>query len=275
MSHKSVDDEATDVASGTRLESAEEIRKAHKARRTPTVKEMLPDVGTASFRPSSRPPLALLCILDDGAGEGEWVRLRKDKTVIGRVDGDIVIHHDAMMSGRHAEISRTADKGRYRWHLTDLQSTNGTFVRVADSMLKPGQEMLIGGRRYRFDSAAPTENRAVHNEAVTVTRDWQNVGPSEDHPSLVEVTPQGDGRRFLLDKPENWIGRDPQRCTVVITDDALVSQRHVRLYRDAKDNWHVENAKALNGTWLRVNRIQLESTGHFQLGEQRFVVRIP
>jgi FHA domain len=43
--------------------------------------------------------------------------------------------------------------GRFRWHLTDLQSTNGTFVRIGNALLRHQQELLIGSRRYRFDAA--------------------------------------------------------------------------------------------------------------------------
>lgn len=275
MSDDAYFDQAADDAIGTRLESVEEIRKAAKAERTPTVKEVAPDIGTFPYRPSSRPPMAMLCIVDDGSNEGEWIRIRKDRTTIGRVDADIVIAHDAMMSARHAEITRSFDKGRCRWRLNDLQSTNGTFVRVAESILKPGQELLVGSRRYRFDLAGGLEQQGAREATPEATRDWQQLPTAAVHPSLVEVTPQGDNRRYFLEKEENWIGRDARRCSVVIADDDFVSQRHLRVYRDAKGQWHIENAKALNGTWLRVNRIAIESTGHFQLGEQRFIVRLP
>src|SRR5262249_62385494 len=84
---------------------------------------------TQAYRPMRRPPMALLCILDDGKEDGEWLRLRADRIIIGRSEGDIIIPHDPMISGRHAELARRPDQGRYRWHLTDLQSTNGTYLR--------------------------------------------------------------------------------------------------------------------------------------------------
>jgi pSer/pThr/pTyr-binding forkhead associated (FHA) protein len=72
---------------------------------------------------------------------------------------------------------------------------------------------------------------------------------------------------------EHWIGRDSRRCSIVI-DDRMLSPRHARLYRDAKGRWHIENAQSLNGLWLRISAIPLERGGHFQCGEQRFVVKI-
>jgi pSer/pThr/pTyr-binding forkhead associated (FHA) protein len=231
-----------------------------------------PELETLRFRPVRRPPLALLCILDDGRDDGEWVRIRAPHFVIGRTEGDLVIPHDSMMSSRHAAISRVQEKERYRWYLTDLQSTNGTYLKIASSMLKHGQELLIGSRRLRFQAAQP--NAEPTDVALPVkTQGWQAVTDAEMIPALVELTAQGEGQRFLLTRPENWIGRDPGQCSVVLTGDPLVSPRHARLYRDSAGRWLLEKAKTLNGTWLRIDKIPLHGTAAFQLGEQRFLLR--
>src|SRR5262245_61240417 len=149
----------------TRLESDEEIRQAllARARRAAGKQARAPEQPAAAEsdarpeRPSLRPPMALLCILDDGKAEGEWVRLRGDRCVIGRTEGDVRIPHDGQMSGRHAEISRQKGPKGYRWLLTDLQSSNGTFVRAGSTVLRSGNELLIGQGRYRFEAGgAPT-----------------------------------------------------------------------------------------------------------------------
>src|SRR5580700_6162504 len=104
---------------GTRMESVEEIRAALQARRKPTEKEAVDTGDTVDFRPVRRPSMAVLTLLDDGRDEGELIRLRRDVTVIGRSEGEIVIPHETEMSGRHLAISRQSDKDRYRWFLTD------------------------------------------------------------------------------------------------------------------------------------------------------------
>jgi pSer/pThr/pTyr-binding forkhead associated (FHA) protein len=223
--------------------------------------------------------MALLCIVDDGKEDGEWVRLRKDTVVLGRSEGDIVIPHDSMMSGRHAELSRRLDQGRYRWHLTDLQSTNGTYVRIGTAALRHGQELLIGGHRYRFEAAgqlveAPDEDAEAADDKRKVTRGWQSIEPSNLLPSLVELTAKGDGQRYLLAQNENWVGRDAAHCAVALVGDPLISPRHARVFRDPKGRWHVENMKSLNGTWLRIDQMALDSACQFQLGEQRFLLRV-
>src|SRR5262249_32438237 len=121
---------------------------------------------TPPFRPSQRPAMALLIVLDDGRDDGETIRIRTDRFVIGRTDGDLRIGHDGLMSARHAELSRTASDGGSQWVLTDLGSTNGTFVRVGNALLKSGYEFILGRSRYRFecgrtdDASPPTPGAA-------------------------------------------------------------------------------------------------------------------
>ena len=264
---------------GTRLESVREIRKAIRARRTPTVGHSTEDADTAAFRPSRRPPTALLCILDDGRQDGEWLRLRGETYVIGRTEGEIRIPHDTMISGRHAELSRRVENGSYRWYLTDLGSTNGTYVRVGDAILKHNQELLIGSRRYRFETPGPhiaqsEEGAAARLGGQTGTSAWPEIASGKVGASLVELTIKGEGERFQLSDEENWIGRRVGRCNILITDDRLVSPRHARIYQDSRTRWHVENGKTLNGTWLRIDTMALDSACQFQLGEQRFNLKV-
>jgi pSer/pThr/pTyr-binding forkhead associated (FHA) protein len=260
---------------GTRLESFEEIRDATQANKRPaTVKEAARQDAVA-YRPTRRPPMALLCILDDGRDDGEWIRIRADRIVIGRVDGEVRIPHDDMMSGRHAELFRERTGDRVRWHIRDLGSTNGTYARISTTLIRQGQEMLVGTRRFRFTTgaqAAALEEAAA--EPAKGTRGWQAVAPTDIIPSLVELTPQGEGQRIYLNKEEHYIGRDPAMCDILLSDDLMVSARHARLYRDDKGRWHVENLGSRNGVWLRIDKMAIDSTAQVQLGEQRFMIKV-
>jgi pSer/pThr/pTyr-binding forkhead associated (FHA) protein len=296
------------VPQPTRLESADEIRQVIETRRkaqagppaapqhTATALEVAPaerpapverpapaSRSTAAapdaplFRPVHRPSMALLYIVDDGRDDGECIRLRGDSLTIGRAEGDVLIPHDGMMSGRHAQLARVLEEGRYRWHLIDLQSTNGTYLRVSDAKLKHGQEVLLGGRRYRFDAApqgapAAAEPAASASE-IKGTRGWQSIAPTDLFPSLTELLPSGEGQRLFLTKTDTVFGRDPAACSIVV-EDPLLSLRHARFYRDAKGRWHVQNTHSVNGTWIRIERAPLDQIAQFQLGEQRFVLRV-
>lgn len=278
--------EGTGRRQATVLESVEGIRAL--ARQASTIREAVPQTIAAQvpgavapaepFRPVARPPMALLTVLDDGDDSGEVVRVRAAVFVIGRVQGDLVIPHDAGISGRHAEISRREEAGQHRWYLRDLQSTNGTFARASTVTLHHGQEVVIGRSRLRFEATTATldESAPPAVAAGTATRKWQVPGAAASGasapPVLVELTPQGEGRRFPLSAPEVWIGRDP-RGTVVL-DDPTVDARHARVSRDPKGRWVVANNRSVNGVWARVEEISLERGGLFQCGEQRFLVKI-
>jgi pSer/pThr/pTyr-binding forkhead associated (FHA) protein len=203
-------------------------------------------------RPVARPPTARLCVLDDDGGEGEWVRLRADRTVIGRTEGDVRIPHDPLLSARHADVAREWAGNGYRWVLVDLRSTNGTFVRIGSTVLRHGAELVFGTGHYRFEAEAE--------------------GPQGPVPALVELSPAGAVNRFPLTLEEFWVGRDARRCAIARPDDALLNARHARLYRRG-DRWHVENNHTLNGVWLRITEMTLGDSCQFRLGEQKFLFR--
>ena len=151
-------------SSGTVLESADEIRQAiddarHLLKptgnqpRDATIDPSL-SVITQPFRPHNRPPMAVLSVRFDEEDAGQEIAVFASPFVIGRVEGNLVIDHDTEISGRHAELIRVFDNGRHFWQLHDLKSTNGTFVRAAVALLKDQQEVLLGGRRYRFEIEA-------------------------------------------------------------------------------------------------------------------------
>jgi pSer/pThr/pTyr-binding forkhead associated (FHA) protein len=219
-----------------------------------------------------------LTICDDGTEDGESIRIRKDCFAIGRTEGDLIIPNDAQISGRHAELRQAIVKGKYRWSLVDLKSTNGTYVRVGQAVLEHGQEFLVGSTRFRFEkqTAADPAPPKASNGGEQGTRFWQGPAtPGGQSAAIVELTDAGQGARFLLDGPENWVGKDAARCQIVMFKDPLVSARHARIRRQDDGRWVVENNKSVNGVWLRVEQISFKGTCRFMLGEQKFTVQTP
>lgn len=274
----------------TRLESDEEIRQALQARRqrvaakapatAPGTQANAPagepvEVEPQAERPLLRPPMAMLCLLDDGKLDGEWVRLRADRTVIGRTEGDVRIPHDGLISSRHAEIVRENGPNGYRWLLVDLHSTNGSFVRIGSSFLKNDHEVIIGAGRYRFESSAPLSPGDEAAGPQGGTQAWSGAAPVRSLvPALVELAPSGPVNRLALTLPEYWIGSDAKACAIARPDDLLMNAKHARLYRDSRGQWHFENNKSRNGLWLRIQEsIPLGGACQFRLGEQRFIFR--
>jgi pSer/pThr/pTyr-binding forkhead associated (FHA) protein len=282
---------------GTRLETPDEVREAlarlrsNGAAAAPRgagvgavrVERDLPMVSRAvtpaddaptPFRPTRRPPTPILVVHDDGEEDGELVRLRQERLLIGRTDGDLIFPQDAQMSGRHAEIVRTFSKEKYRWHLADLKSTNGTYVRIGHAILEHTQQFIVGRTRYRFDNPTAKLDADSPARGIQTTQLWQSSGGCDNPPTLVQVGVDGGGTITALRGGEAWIGKDASCCQVVPSDDPFVSARHARLRRDEAGRWTIENNKSVNGVWLRVERIQLKGTCCFLLGEQQFTLRI-
>ena len=270
----------------TVLESVAELRE--QIRRGRTVDESASPPGahpaeddTLVFRPTHRPTMAVLYVLDDGCQESEVIRIRGDLFVIGRAEGDLVIPHDDALSGRHLEISRRLENGHFRWYLKDLGSSNGTFVRVASALLSHEQVIVIGSRSYRFEAVMPGSAAWGPSAAGRPTPSTRRLlpDPSSDAdagqiPALVELSVSGGTRRCPLNHAEVWFGRSPQKSSLVL-DDPMVSPRHGCLRRDSKGRWRVDNAGSLNGVWLRIQELPLDRSGYFQCGEQRFAIKIP
>ncbi len=232
---------------------------------------------SAPYRPTVRPPIAVLTVFDDGKSDGERIRLRANQFVIGRTEGDLLIPHDGMISGRHVEITRQVVGGVLRWVITDLQSTNGLFVRVSRSALADQSELLVGKGRYRL-LAPPAAGTATADfeppEAVRgSTQAWGGDGGASAIPSLVEIVGNAAANRVLLVGAEYWIGADPS-CAICRPNDPYCEARHARLFRDAKGAWHAEHNKAFNGLWFRTPQVVAESVVHFQIGEQRLRLKV-
>jgi len=269
----------------TVLESVEEIRA--QIRGMSALKDPIdvPSSATAAgaeqdttaYRPSLRPPMALLYVLDDGDESGEILRIRLNSFVIGRVEGNLTIPHDGGISGRHAEIIRRHEDGEHCWYLKDLQSTNGTFVRASTIILNHEQEFLIGSRRFRFERPAVPEQPAAVESESNATRKWESLAGSPAgsglQPALVDISPGRPGRRFALREPEHWLGRDPTQSSIVV-DDPMVDRRHARVYRGDKNRWIIANARSRNGLWARIQEVSLGRGGFFQCGEQRFFFKV-
>jgi hypothetical protein len=170
---------------GTVLETDEDIRQAllsaHKMRQpgppvagdpSPARPARAPQPADARsavpFRPTARTPLAVLTVFDDGKTEGEIIRIRDHRFIIGRTEGDLRIPIDGRISARHVEITHQVVGGLHRWVITDLQSTHGLYVRVSKTPLANKAEFLVGNGRFRFDAAytdagATGEQRALRS----------------------------------------------------------------------------------------------------------------
>jgi pSer/pThr/pTyr-binding forkhead associated (FHA) protein len=228
------------------------------------------------FRSLVRPPMALVTAFDDGSTDvGETWRLRRSRTTIGRTNSNIEIAHDPDVSAEHAEIVRREQDGGHQWQLVDLNSTNGTFVRVNRMILRNGRELLLGGRRFIFkcqDTIGVSE--AHDSEQAQATQKQGLPRPGQIlklGARLVEQTPErGGGEHILAEaRAKTLLGRDASQCDIHIPDPYL-DNIHAQLFQDKQSRWVIKDQQSLNGVWVRVPNKLLDPGTEFLLGGQRF-----
>ena len=104
--------------------------------------------GVALFGSPPREPWGRFMQIVPSGGYRDVRHLAGEEIVLGREEGDIVFRDDAFMSRRHAAVTwngRTAQ-------VTDLGSSNGTFVRITGpTPLKHGDHVRMGDQLLRIE----------------------------------------------------------------------------------------------------------------------------
>lgn len=106
-------------------------------------------------RPTAPPPLATV-LVRSGSLRGQRLPIRTPVVNIGRAEYNDLVFGDASVSAAHAKLQRREEV----WILTDLDSTNGTFVDGeplrGELPLMPGSTVRFGDVTVLFD---PTDLR--------------------------------------------------------------------------------------------------------------------
>jgi hypothetical protein len=104
--------------------------------------------GVALFGSPPREPWGRLLQIIPNGGHRDVRHLSAEEVVLGREEGDIVFRDDAFMSRRHAALTWDGKRAQ----ITDLGSSNGTFVRVAGpTLLKNGDHVRMGDQLLRIE----------------------------------------------------------------------------------------------------------------------------
>ena len=225
------------------------------------------------FRPSLRPPVPILTVLDDGSlEEGDDIRLRRERFSIGRTSGDVQLPNDPSISGAHAEIRRTEWKGGFQWHLNDLESVNGTFVRCVRAVLHENAIIILGARRFRLRN--PLKPKSVPTAGhQTNLMDGMHI-PETVWPVLAEASTKPGAMAFSLRSDRLLIGRAGGGADIQL-DDPLLANRHAELKRLRDGTWMISAETTRNGIWVSVTAVGLTPYCFFRCGEQRFRFVIP
>lgn len=207
----------------------------------------------------------LTTITVDGS-EGASYVLGGDHIDLGREEGQIVLRKDPYLCPRHARF-RQRDGA---WHIQDLGSLNGVFIRVRGSApLADGDLLLLGLQVLKFGLVNGAD---------------QALGPASQHGTLVFGSPafpryarlsqrtvEGVTRNvFYLHKDETTLGRESG--DIVFSDDPFLSRRHMAIRRDpVRGAFTVDDFDSSNGTYLAIRgETRLEDGAHLRLGQHLF-----
>jgi hypothetical protein len=110
--------------------------------------EPLVQHGVALFGSPPRAPWGRLSELLPSGGVRDVRHLNGEEVVIGREEGELVFRDDAFMSRRHAAINWDGQRAR----LTDLGSSNGTFIRLTSATaLRHKDHLRMGDQLFRIE----------------------------------------------------------------------------------------------------------------------------
>ena len=225
------------------------------------------------YRPSCRPPVPVLTVLDDGSSDrGEEVRLRQEVLTIGRAAGDVQVPNDPWISKQHAEIRRVPWRGGFQWQLHDCQSSNGTFVRCMRAVLHENDVVILGARRFRLRNPLRPPVVPLADGGTMDVGGWQV--PQTVWPVLMEHPPVEDGLAFPLRGEESVVGRLGGGADIAL-DDPLLANRHAVIRRQRDGVCAIQAEPTRNGVWVSIAAVLLTSGCFFRCGEQRFRFMIP
>jgi pSer/pThr/pTyr-binding forkhead associated (FHA) protein len=104
--------------------------------------------GVALFGSPSREPWGRFVQLVPSGSYRDVRHLAGEEVVLGREEGEIVFRDDAFMSRRHAAATWDGKRAQ----ITDLGSSNGTFVRITGpTALKHGDHVRLGDQLLRIE----------------------------------------------------------------------------------------------------------------------------
>jgi pSer/pThr/pTyr-binding forkhead associated (FHA) protein len=120
---------------------------------TPPDAVPIPDPdGTYFYGSPKRPSRLALTQLLAGGHSGMIFRARNDSLSIGREGNDVNFPDDPFISGRHATVTAVDGPGGTQFQLADLNSKNGTFVRIGgEAPLFHGDYVFLGQQLLRVE----------------------------------------------------------------------------------------------------------------------------
>jgi pSer/pThr/pTyr-binding forkhead associated (FHA) protein len=143
-------DVPVELADGMQILVGREVLRFEKVDAEERAAAPLVRHGVAVFGSPPREPYGRFIQLIPSGGSRDVRHLMGDEVVLGREEGDIVFRDDQFMSRRHAAVNWDGKRAM----LTDLGSSNGTFIRLlTPTVLKNGDHLRMGDQLLRIELA--------------------------------------------------------------------------------------------------------------------------
>ncbi len=141
-------DTSVELADGATILVGREVLRFEKVAPEERTVHPLVRHGVSLFGSPPRDPWGRFLQLVPSGGYRDVRHLFGEEIVLGREEGDIVFRDDAFMSRRHAALTWDGKVAK----VTDLGSSNGTFVRIAGpTLLKHGDHVRMGDQLLRIE----------------------------------------------------------------------------------------------------------------------------
>jgi pSer/pThr/pTyr-binding forkhead associated (FHA) protein len=141
-------DGAVELADGATILVGREVLRFERVAPEERTVHPLVRHGVALFGSPPRDPWGRLFQMIPSGGYRDVRHLTGGEVVLGREEGDIVFRDDAFMSRRHAALTWDGKRAM----LTDLGSSNGTFVRIlGPTSIKHGDHVRVGDQLLRIE----------------------------------------------------------------------------------------------------------------------------
>ncbi|HET9597716.1 MAG TPA: FHA domain-containing protein, partial [Anaeromyxobacteraceae bacterium] len=130
------------------LSSGDEVRLGRQLLRVEPLPRAIEGTGARPWGSADPGYRVRLVQVLEGGGVGEVFPLADGESLVGREAGDVTFPSDRYVSARHARIDVAAGGVT----ITDVGSSNGTFVRAAGpTEIGPGDQVLIGMQLLRIE----------------------------------------------------------------------------------------------------------------------------
>ncbi len=192
--------------------------------------------------PKGAPRARLVGIEADGSDGAVWP-IDDAEAFAGRTAGPVVLADDEYVSPRHCRFFFQGS----RFHVQDLESTNGVYRRVRGAAaLQPGDQLRLGRQLLRIEPMEPAPPLGVEG-----TRVWGSPDPGYRARLIQILEGGGQGEVFPLAAGDNLIGRE--QGNVTFPGDRFVSGRHA-VISVASEGVRIRDLGSSNGTFVKLNQ---------------------